>query len=97
MRSMKNVFRSMISVIVEQLQRIHMPYAPIGIHIIQDLQVVQLVIPLSEMEKQHLILQIVRLEEHMVVSQYTWMELKKHLLPVVEAIGYHLITMMALS
>ena len=87
----------MISVIVVQLQMIHWADAPIGIHLIQDLQVVQLVIPLSVMEKQHLILEIVRLEEHLVLSQYIWMELKKHLLPVVEAVGYHLATMMALS
>ena len=94
---MKNVTRSMISVIVVQLQMIHWADAPIGIHLIQDLQVVQLVIPLSEVEKQHLILQIVRPEEQMVLSQYIWMELKKHLLPVVETKGYHLTTMMALS
>ena len=94
---MKNVTRSMISVIVVQLQMIHWVDAPIGIHLIQDLQVVQLVIHLSEVEKQHLILQIVRPEEHLVLSQYIWMELKKRLLPVVEAKGYHLTTMMALS
>ena len=68
-----------------------------GMHLIGEIQVVQLVIHLLVMEKQHLILEIVRPEEHLVLSQYIWMELKKHLLPVVEAIGYHLTTMMALS
>ena len=94
---MKNISKSMISVIGEQLQITHTAYAPIGIHLMGDLPVVQLVIHLLVMEKQHLILEIARPQEYAVLLQYIWMELKKHLLPVVEAIGYHLTTMMDLS
>ena len=92
---MKNVSRSMISVIVVQLQAAL--FALVGIHIMGDLPVVQSVIPLLVMEKQHLILEIVRPKEYVVLLQFIWMEWKKHLLPVVKTIKYHLTTMMALS
>ena len=54
----------MISAIVVQLQVLYILVAQMcGMHLIGEIQVVQLVIHLLVMEKQHLILEIVRPKE----------------------------------